>query len=319
MLGMASVNLSTDNEFCQRMRARALEREETRRRVRAEGGNPDAMGLHALICAGCYAHELGGRPTVKPRFDANRDLLTGRVLEIGELPVFEPGEVIRFHAFGDLVNAEHFANMINIVNRNPQSYFTIWSKNFDLFHQYLVRSGNPKPENLTIIYSGGEIDAIRIDPLFHGPMREYIDGTFNVVRTKDLHDLVYGDIKNFERYFPGVDPETPIRFGHDTTLGLTFVHCTGSCLNCKRCYSGVTRFVVIEDFRRTRGKDPFAAASKRRGGGLTMQVASGRQRGTGSRRAAPQSSAHLPPRRAVPPTRPRRQEGTRHRMPTTHW
>lgn len=332
MAGMASINVSTDNEFCTRMRELAKERNELRWRIEDEGRDPDAMGLPSLICAGCYATKLENSPERKPtkaHYTENADLLGSRVLEIGELPVFKPGEVIRFHAFGDMANEYHFANVFNIVNRNEQSYFTIWSKNFDLFHQYLVRSGNAKPPNLTIIYSNNEIDTIRIDPLTNGPMQQYVDGTFNVIKKKDIHNLVYGDIKNFERYFPGIDPATPIRFGPDATLGLTFVYCDAFCIHCKNCYKGLTRFVVLEDFRKTKKIDPFENPhSRRRGGsGITMtrmgfRVSDrGRQRGPVARRATrPQPSILVPPRRAPSAALPRRQvRDDRYRMPTTHW
>lgn len=314
MAGIASINVSTDNAFCQGMREKAKDREACRKELIKQGADPDDEDLFSKICLGCYANELEGRPSVKKRFTENLHVLTEHVISQDELPVFEAGEVIRFHAFGDMVNEVHFVNMFNIVNWNPQAYFTVWSKNYRLFHDYLVRSGNAKPPNLTIIFSNNDVESITLDPVIREPMSSYVDGTFNVVKTKDIHNLVYGDIKNFERNYPGIDPATPLQFGPDATLGVDFVYCDKSCAYCKYCYEGKTGFIAIEDFRKTRGKDPFASNSKRRGApGIEMTVM-GFRRG----RVGPRGPHRVGSRRQAfgPQTLPRRQVGVnRGRMP----
>lgn len=333
MAGMTSINVTTGNAFCTEMRERADEREKLRRDMILAGRNPDAEGFPSFICVGCYANKLleSRDDTVRAAFKENEDLLTSRIVPFDQLPKYVPGQVVRFHAFGDVINDTHLANIFNIINANPQAYFTIWTKNWTPFHDYIVRYGRGrKPTNLVVIASNNALDTIDIDSLLHPPKSEYVNGTFNVVRTKDPFALVYGDIKNFGRYYPNADPNTPITYGYNAELDLTFVHCDDYCINCRQCYSGLHRFVVIEKYRKTRGDDPYKIKNKKikvikvseRGHpprNIAMQVMSFRIAGFVPQRRRSARATAIPPRRAPSQTQPRRQEANRHRMPTSRY
>jgi hypothetical protein len=115
-------------------------------------------------------------------------------------------------------------------------------------NEYFAK-GFRKPKNLTMIWSNPMVDSIKL----HSPGNyPWVDGVFNVVELKDINNLSFGDIDNVGKY-TDVPEDAPINWGHNNTLGVTFVKCHNYCVRCRACYSGKKNFVVIEELRNVKG------------------------------------------------------------------
>jgi hypothetical protein len=123
MDGMISINTnSVTNPFCQRMR------------------------LTDAVCKSCYNKRLE-RFTAKA-FQRNNDLF----LDENYQPEKIMYNTIRFHSFGELLNATHYKNIIKLCEYNPNTSFTLWSKRADIIGLY------EKPVNLINIYSSHKMN-----------------------------------------------------------------------------------------------------------------------------------------------------------------
>ena len=85
---------------------------------------------------------------------------------------FQPGDVIldpmlipemRYSTHGDLINALHAYNLMIQAADNPQTQFTLWTKNAEYYRggleMYNALCG-PKPRNLRVIWSASRLDVL---------------------------------------------------------------------------------------------------------------------------------------------------------------
>ena len=121
----------------------------------------------------------GYRKNVANALQRNSDLLSSRTLSKEELPVILDA-FFRFDAHGELINMQHLANLVAIVNHNPHCTFALWTKRKD----YIKRLFDyvEKPKNLIVIYSNPTISSIMATP----PL--YFDKTFNNVLEDEYVD-----------------------------------------------------------------------------------------------------------------------------------
>jgi hypothetical protein len=103
------------------------------------------------VCANCYSLKQMRtyRLNMIPPLTRNGELLSSRPLNSQEIPKFRPGETVRFNAHGELINIQHFENLLAIARHNPESTFALWTKRHD------VATSRPDkiPDNLRLIYS----------------------------------------------------------------------------------------------------------------------------------------------------------------------
>jgi hypothetical protein len=132
------------------------------------------------ICAYCYAEATINRYKALGRnLEYNTELLTKRILDPTELPIFKPamaGEPARFEAFGDLINVIQAINYINIARNNPDVNFALWSKNEAIWQRACDMLG--KPDNLKAIYSSPNVDEYR-------PAPRWFDASFTVWSSRE--------------------------------------------------------------------------------------------------------------------------------------
>jgi len=107
---MFSFNTSTlANPFCQKMKTNSL-----------------------LVCARCYAWtlELFRKKRIHPCYLNNSNQVT-RLWKDFEIPQLTY-DILRFNAFGELLDKIHYHNLISMVDANPDTMFTLWTKRLDL-------------------------------------------------------------------------------------------------------------------------------------------------------------------------------------------
>jgi hypothetical protein len=103
------------------------------------------------ICAKCYSNQLLKMyKTADKRFQLNGQYLSSRIHESDYLPRIN-ASVVRFNAYGELINYEHLVNLFNICSKNKTTTFTLWTKRDDLVAKAVRDWG--KPKNLILVYS----------------------------------------------------------------------------------------------------------------------------------------------------------------------
>lgn len=134
--GIESINTNTiNNEFCKKMRK-----------------NKNS------ICHKCYSYEMltTARQKCVPNWEHNRIVLTTNVINIKELPKInfrkwkkKKRKYFRLSAHGEIENENMYINYINIVKKNPEITFALWTKRKDLVKKY----GKMGASNVIFIYS----------------------------------------------------------------------------------------------------------------------------------------------------------------------
>jgi len=158
MKGLSSLNTNTlTNEFCQK-----------------------SSKKDNLICSMCYSWlQLNTyRKNCQPSWENNSKLLSERVIDTYYLPQITD-KIFRFNSHGELINDYHMINIINLVNKNHRTVFTLWTKRIGIVNRVLKE--HKKPKNLILVYSS---------PL--------TDTQFNLP-------------KNFDKVFTGVDKRTDVK------------------------------------------------------------------------------------------------------------
>lgn len=59
----------------------------------------------------------------------------------------------RWHASGDIVDAQYLAGMVNVALQNPETKYLCFTKKFDIVNAY-IDAGGTIPANLAIVFSG---------------------------------------------------------------------------------------------------------------------------------------------------------------------
>lgn len=165
--------------------------------------NPNCMKyskIEGSICSKCYAaRQLSMYKNLRTALERNYKLLTERVLDDEELPIINYG-FFRIESFGDLANETQAINYLNIIKKNPQTFFGWWTKNPGYIDKALKKVGG-KPKNCNIILSSMFINE-RAESKY-----DFIDKVFTVY---DKEYIIKNKIK---------------------------INCGAkSCLGCHKCY-----------------------------------------------------------------------------------
>lgn len=126
------------------------------------------------ICSHCYAsRQLGMYKNLREVLERNYYLLTESVLADEDLPILNYG-FFRIESFGDLDNTTQAINYLNLIRKNPQTFFGWWTKNPWYIDEALKQMGIKKPKNVNIIYSSIKINE-RADARY-----DFVDKIFTV-------------------------------------------------------------------------------------------------------------------------------------------
>lgn len=105
------------------------------------------------ICSKCYAFTyLKMRNNLKEHLVENTNILSSRMLREIEIPMVR-SKFFRFESFGDLCNTTHLKNYLLICEANPDTTFSLYTKNVYILDLVFNVSGHNKPDNLIIVVS----------------------------------------------------------------------------------------------------------------------------------------------------------------------
>ena len=157
------------------------------------------------VCGHCYSHRgQQYKATLK-------ELLRKNTLEVKDiipwcdLPITTHA-FVRFESFGDITCRNHLINYIRICEKNPQSMFALWTKNYG----YLISvfSEYRRPDNLAIVLSSPNI---------------------NEELPKEIIDKVE-DVVHVDTLFTVYDKDNFLKTPENERCGM-------KCIVCRKCYA----------------------------------------------------------------------------------
>ncbi len=168
--------------------------------------------IKGSICEHCFSHTLSKMyKELDQKNRRNTEILTKSVLPDEELPVFDPVKfpLVRLESFGDLNNETQLINYINIVKKNPDCRFSLYTKMYKIVLSYF--SLHECPKNMNLVISSLFLNKpINPEPFYKtGSFEEGQLKVFTVYDYDYLHD----------------HPEATINCG------------SRNCRLCQRCYS----------------------------------------------------------------------------------
>lgn len=178
--------------------------------------NPNCCKNHKIkgsICEHCYSHNMAKMyAALDAKNQRNTEILTSGIIPWDELPVIDSGKypICRLEAFGDLHNAIQLENYMNLVKKNPDSKWTLYTKMYRLTLDYFAT--HDVPANFTLMISSLFVNKrISLDPW------------------KRLHKFGSGQLKVFtvwdKDYIKAHTDELDLNCG------------ARSCFRCRRCYN----------------------------------------------------------------------------------
>lgn len=154
------------------------------------GNNPRCIA-RALsgnsICAKCFSF-MGARFNNLPAWIKNDTIFSTVKMNIGDI-VLDPALVpeMRYSTHGDLINGLHAYNYIVTAAGNPDTQFTLWTKNHkeytDGLQMFAADYGTSKPQNLRVLYSANRLDQYFTDYQLIALKAHGYDGIFAVYST----------------------------------------------------------------------------------------------------------------------------------------
>lgn len=143
--------------------------------------------INGSICSKCYAcTQLTHYKTQNDCYIKNGIILSGAVYPVEDMP-FINGAFIRFEAFGDLINENHFANFVNIAKKNPHATFTLFTK-APYVVESALKNGIEKPDNMIIVVSDLMINGGKLSPVELLAKYPFADKIFIVYDKKEIKE-----------------------------------------------------------------------------------------------------------------------------------
>ena len=169
------------------------------------------------VCSRCYADTyMKMRKALKGRLEDNAEILTKRLLENREIPVTNAA-VFRFESFGDLYNATHLQNYVEIAKKNEHTIFGLWTKNLWILDEVFNKKEIEKPKNVSIVASS---------PIMNKPMELDRKKYWMVDHVFTVYDKKFIKCNNID------------------------INCGArSCLGCKKCYVDKDTFYINEQLK----------------------------------------------------------------------
>ena len=114
------------------------------------------MQIKGSVCEKCYTKKyLSSRPSVDICYRENSDLLSSSIIPKNQLP-FVNAAYCRLETFGDIINATHLQNYVNLVKKNNHCIFSLFTKNYTVVFDYFKTHKQPK--NLSLVISSLLLD-----------------------------------------------------------------------------------------------------------------------------------------------------------------
>lgn len=116
------------------------------------------------ICSSCYSNRLSKfRPTLEDALLRNSDVLSSGPLSSEDISGLKINSLFfRFNSFGELINHQHYENLIRICEHYPETSFSLWTKRSTVIKA--VERKIVRPSNLTLVWSVSAKDAVRKPP-----------------------------------------------------------------------------------------------------------------------------------------------------------
>ena len=109
------------------------------------------MNIKGSVCEKCYTKKyLSARPSVAVCYKQNTELLTSSIIPKNQLP-FINAAYCRLETFGDIVNATHLQNYVNLIKKNNHCIFALFTKNYTVVFDYFKT--HKQPSNLSLVIS----------------------------------------------------------------------------------------------------------------------------------------------------------------------
>jgi hypothetical protein len=110
----------------------------------------------ATICGKCYSHRMLNtfRKSCIPAFEHNSKLMA-ELIDWDLLPMINQA-YFRFNGHGELINFNHYQNIINIAIKNPHCNFALWTKRASIVRQFK----GELPDNLILVFSNPTIGRV---------------------------------------------------------------------------------------------------------------------------------------------------------------
>lgn len=106
----------------------------------------------ASVCSKCFSlRHTAFKHELADKLERNHYVLTNRVIPVEEWPIV-PNYIARFESFGELNNVTQLHNYFNCCKANPNTTFTLWTKNIYILSGAQAQ-GLEKPDNLIIVQS----------------------------------------------------------------------------------------------------------------------------------------------------------------------
>ena len=162
------------------------------------------LAVNVSICGFCFSdRQQDYMSSMKKPLAKNHDVLNNGVIHPDWLPTLND-LYFRCESFGDYDSKTAVMNTVNLIKKNPDTFFGVWTKNLNYFHQ--VFKGDPAavPTNCNIIYSSQYINKVSSVPEKY---KYFVSKTFTVY-TKE-----FSEVKDI------------------------CINCgSRACLTCKKCY-----------------------------------------------------------------------------------
>lgn len=134
--------------------------------------------IKGSICEHCFSFAMMKRYTnLDGCMQRNAEILRAGIIPDDQWPI-TTGQIFRLESFGDLGNWEQAANYLNFARLNPQTQFSLYTKN-PRFIAEAIRRGFEKPANLVIVYSSLFLNAQARPPY------PFIDKVFTVYDSEE--------------------------------------------------------------------------------------------------------------------------------------
>ena len=109
------------------------------------------MQIKCSVCEKCYTKKyLSSRPSVDACYKENSNLLSSSIIPKNQLP-FINAAYCRLESFGDIINATHLQNYVNLIKKNSHCVFSLFTKNYTVVFDYF--KVHKQPNNLSIVIS----------------------------------------------------------------------------------------------------------------------------------------------------------------------
>lgn len=143
------------------------------------------------ICQHCYVDKFMKQyKDIEHCLTHNTEILTNRILTIDELnyfcKVFQNQQIVRFEAFGDLINETQLINYNNIAKTCKKTKFALFTKHYNIVLRYL-KSGHKLSNNIRLVLSSVYLDS-ELNVMLLNVFKKYHSNTITFTVTKDKNN-----------------------------------------------------------------------------------------------------------------------------------